>query len=183
MKEKNKKIVIGLLSFVGIILLCFLCYFASVAATDKSGDTYSKNNTNESTENITYRAQEESNNVSEDEKKDFTDINVDKYIELYNSSEKSVVLFSRPTCGYCQIAEPILHNIAYKYDLNIYHVNTDEMNEDDYKKLSDTDQIFEQLGTPMLAVVSEGKILNTVDGLTDTEHYVDFLKENGFINE
>ena len=191
MNEKKKKIVFGILIAIVVVLLCALCYFASSATTNKAGDSYQESNSNtESTSgasdanDMTARAQEESANVSDDEKKDFKDIDIDTYLDLYEGEEKSIVLFSRPTCGYCQIAEPILHNIAYKYNLTINHVNTDEMSSDDSTKLVNSDDYFsDEFGTPLLVVVSNGKIVDVVSGLVDTASYVDFFSDNGFIKK
>lgn len=185
MKEKKKKIVFGIIIAIMIILLCALCYFASSAATSKSGDSYQEAST--SSDNITdmvAMAQEESANISEDEKKDFKEIDVDTYLDLYKGDQKSIVLFSRPTCGYCQIAEPILHHVAYQYDLTIHHVNTDEMSKDDSNNLSKSNDYFSNgFGTPLLVVVSDGKIVDMVSGLVDTSSYVNFFKDNGFVKE
>ena len=40
--------------------------------------------------------------------RDFKIIDVDKYLELYNSDKVSVVVIGRTGCEYCSIAEPIL---------------------------------------------------------------------------
>lgn len=182
MNDKTKKIVTAIAIVVGVILVCALCYFASVSASE--GEKYSDQKSPVTgTMDMTTKAQEESANVAEDEKKDFTDIDVFKYLELFESDEASIVLFSRPTCGYCQIAEPILHHIAYQYDLTLYHVNTDEMDSDDASALAESDDIFNQFGTPLLVAVKDGKVVDRVDGLVDTENYVNFFKTNGFINE
>ena len=191
MNDRNKKIVTGIVVAVGVILVCALCYFASSAVSAKAGDNYSESdNSNSSTtssssaSDMTSRAQEESANVPDDEQKDFNDIDIDEYLDLYDGSEDSIVLFSRPTCGYCQIAEPILHHIAYQYKLTINHVNTDEMSSSDEKKLVESDDYFSDgFGTPLLVVVSNGEIVDMVSGLVDTENYVKFFTKHGFIDE
>lgn len=191
MNDRNKKIVTGIVVAVGVILVCALCYFASSAVSAKAGDNYSESdNSNSSTtssssaSDMTSRAQEESANVPDDEQKDFNDIDIDEYLDLYDGSEDSIVLFSRPTCGYCQIAEPILHHIAYQYKLTINHVNTDEMSSDDETKLVESDDYFSDgFGTPLLVVVSNGEIVDMVSGLVDTENYVKFFTKHGFIDE
>ena len=191
MNDRNKKIVTGIVVAVGVILVCALCYFASSAVSAKAGDNYSESdNSNSSTtssssaSDMTSRAQEESANVPDDEQKDFNDIDIDEYLDLYDGSEDSIVLFSRPTCGYCQIAEPILHHIAYQYKLTINHVNTDEMSSDDETKLVESDEYFSDgFGTPLLVVVSNGEIVDMVSGLVDTDSYVSFFTDNGFIDE
>ena len=191
MNDRNKKIVTWIVVAVGVILVCALCYFASSAVSAKAGDNYSESdNSNSSTtssssaSDMTSRAQEESANVPDDEQKDFNDIDIDEYLDLYDGSEDSIVLFSRPTCGYCQIAEPILHHIAYQYKLTINHVNTDEMSSDDETKLVESDDYFSDgFGTPLLVVVSNGEIVDMVSGLVDTDSYVSFFTDNGFIDE
>ena len=191
MNDRNKKIVTGIVVAVGVILVCALCYFASSAVSAKAGDNYSESdNSNSSTtssssaSDMTSRAQEESANVPDDEQKDFNDIDIDEYLDLYEGSKNSIVLFSRPTCGFCQIAEPILHHIAYQYKLTINHVNTDEMSSSDETKLVESDDYFSDgFGTPLLVVVSNGEIVDMVSGLVDTENYVKFFTKHGFIDE
>lgn len=191
MNDRNKKIVTGIVVAVGVILVCALCYFTSSAVSAKAGDNYSESdNSNSSTtssssaSDMTSRAQEESANVPDDEQKDFNDIDIDEYLDLYDGSEDSIVLFSRPTCGFCQIAEPILHHIAYQYKLTINHVNTDEMSSSDETKLVESDDYFSDgFGTPLLVVVSNGEIVDMVSGLVDTENYVKFFTKHGFIDE
>lgn len=191
MKEKTKKILIGLCITIVILLLCALCYFASSAVSSGTGNTSSTDDTVETSgdsdseaDQLVARAQEESNNVPEDEKKDFEEIDIDQYLDLYNGNEKVVVLFSRPTCGYCQIAEPILHHISYLYDFTIYNVNIDEMDSDDNSKLLESDDFFSNgYGTPLLIAVSDGEIVDMINGLVDTATYVDFFTDNGFIEE
>ena len=190
MNDRNKKIVTGIVVAVGVILVCALCYFASSAVSAKAGDNYSESdNSNSSTtssssaSDMTSRAQEESANVPDDEQKDFNDIDIDEYLDLYDGSEDSIVLFSRPTCGYCQIAEPILHHIAYQYKLTINHDNTDEMSSDETKLVESDDYFSDGFGTPLLVVVSNGEIVDMVSGLVDTDSYVSFFTDNGFIDE
>ena len=186
MDEKKKKIILGIVITVVVVLVCALCYFASSAASTKAGDTYSEgttSNQNTSASDMTTRAQEESANIPEDEQKEFNEIDVDTYLDMYDGDEDSLVLFASPTCGYCQIAEPILKHISYQYDITINYVNTSEIDSDDSEKLIDSNDFFSQLGTPTLLVVSNGKIVNQVAGLVDTDSYVSFFKDTGFIKQ
>lgn len=169
----NKKYygIVGVLIVVVLLIISF------------SVNPNKKTSSSENTKDIITNAQIESESVKEEETKEFTEIRVDDYLSMYNGEETSLILIGRPTCHYCQIAEPILHNIAYKYDININYLNTDNFQDDDSQKLIESDSFFSNgFGTPLLIVVSNGKINDKVDGLTDTKHYVDFLKENGYIN-
>lgn len=183
MKDKNNIVKIVIM-VIGIILVCALCFFASESSSSKNGDNYSQTNNSSagSADQITTEAQEESANVAADEKKDFENISMDNYLEMYKGSENKLVLFSRPTCSYCQIAEPILQNIAYRYDLTIYHLNTDDFSSDDEEKLVTSDDYFNQgFGTPLLVVVSNKEIVDSVSGLTNTKNYEEFFSKHGFI--
>ncbi len=187
--SNTKNILIGVGITVGIILFCLLCFLVSVSASDNN-DKYSESSSTTSSSSdtstgnsVTEIAQEEANNISDDEKKDFNDIDVDEYLDMYDGDEDSIVLLSRPTCGYCQIAEPILHHIAYEYDLTINHINTDEMDGDDQNNLIDSDEFFSDgFGTPLLLIVSNGEIKDMVNGLVTTDSYVEFFTNNGFID-
>ncbi|MBQ9018716.1 MAG: thioredoxin family protein [Bacilli bacterium] len=168
----NKKI----FGIIGIALI-FILLIISASVKNDTKESLSNN-----PQEIIQNAQEESQNVKDSEKKDFISINIDDYLNKYISEEKSLVLIARPTCHYCQIAEPILHNIAYKYDLDINYLNTDEFENGDSQKLIESDSFFENgFGTPLLLVVGNNKINDKVDGLTDTKHYITFLKNNEFI--
>ena len=168
----NKKI----FGIIGIALI-FILLIISASIKNDTKESLSNN-----PQEIIQNAQEESQNVKDSEKKDFISINIDDYLNKYISEEKSLVLIARPTCHYCQIAEPILHNIAYKYDLDINYLNTDEFENGDSQKLIESDSFFENgFGTPLLLVVGNNKINDKVDGLTDTKHYITFLKNNEFI--
>ena len=167
-----KKKIFGI---VGIILLIVLIIICCSIKPDKDNESYAG-------EEIITNATAEALKVKEDEMKEFTSINVDEYLNIYNGEEKTLVLVARPTCQYCQIAEPILHNIAYKYNLNINYLNTDEFQEEDSSKFIGSNSFFSSgFGTPMLLIVSNGKINDIFDGVTDTKHYIEFLKTNSFI--
>lgn len=173
---KNKEILI----VIGVILVALILVFA-LGSGDKSKPKTSTDDTQE-VNSILANAEKESSSVKENETKDFSSISVSDLVDLYGGEESKIVLIARPTCHYCQIAEPILHNIAYKYDLDINYLNTDEFTEEDEKTFEGIDELFSQgIGTPLLLIVGDGKIINTVDGLTDTSHYVSFFKDNGFI--
>jgi len=133
--------------------------------------------------NIEELAIEESNNILDNEKKTLNEVTLSQYLDLYNGTTDSIVLIARPTCYYCQIAEPIIQNVAYKYDLTINYLNTDNLNEEDQASLIKSDDYFESFGTPVILIVGDGKIKNKLEGLTISDYYISFFKETGFIVE
>ena len=172
MKNNYKWIILGV---VVVILLI-------VASTISPNKKETKSKDTEDVEVIISNAEKESAAATEKEQKDLPEINMDTYLEYYNGEENKIVLLARPTCHYCQIAEPIIKKIAKDYNLNIDYLNTDNFSEDDNSKLMHSDEFFnEGYGTPVLLVVGQGKIVDKVDGLTDTNHYIEFFKDTGFI--
>jgi thiol-disulfide isomerase/thioredoxin len=174
MEDKNKKIII-IVGIIIAVLLIIVCCFV--------GDSSTSSTTSADTATIVANAQAESDAISDDEKKDLTEIDIDTYLEYYNGSEQKLILIARPTCSYCQIAEPIIQNIAYKYDFEINYLNTDALDEDGESKLLNSDEFFSDgFGTPLLLVVKDGSIVDKVDGLTDTENYLAFFKTYNYIS-
>ncbi len=177
--KKNDKL-IPIIAVVLIVLLLIACCF--IGGKDSSSGKSSSSTS--SGEDILTIAQKESDAIDDEDRKELEDINIDTYLEFYNGTEKKLVFIGRPTCGYCQIAHPIVEKINKDYDLNIYYLNTDDFVEDDEVTFVNSDEFLNGgYGTPMLFIVSDGKIVDKVDGLSDTSGYIEFLKTNGFIEE
>ena len=120
--------------------------------------------------------------VDDDKRKSPKQISIDDYIDLYNEGEKKIVLLSRPTCGYCQIATPILENIIYETGIEINYINSDELGDDGNAKLVSSSEYFNDgFGTPLLLVIGDGEIKDTVEGLTSKDNYIEFFKKNDFL--
>lgn len=169
--KKNEKIllIVGIILVVGIVII-------SIFITPKEGKEITGS---ENAEQIIANAMAESEAVKEEEKKDFIEIDVATYMNYYQGSEKKLVLVGRPGCQYCQIAEPILKNIAFEQDLEIYYLNTDNFSEDDQTTFVQSDDYFSGgFGTPLLLSVQNGNILDATEGLTDKAHYEQFFEKN-----
>lgn len=184
--KKNDQIVISkskLLKVIGITLGVVAFIGICFAISSSNSEVYNTSSNSDETEEDVYDvAVKDAANVSEEERAEANQIDIDTYIKLYNSSKKSLVLFSRPTCQYCQIATPILENIIYKYDVDINYLNTDELDEDSNATLVTSNEYFEDgYGTPLLLVVGNGEIIDQIEGLTTKDNYIDFFKKYGFM--
>lgn len=192
MKKKKDVITIDkdkLKNGIIIVLILIIVFGASFMAT-KVGDDSSKKDQADTTMNDTTtidtssKAQEESASIKEEEQKELESINVERYLELKEKSNPSIIYIARPTCHYCEIQGPIIKNIAYEKDLTIYYLNTDEMSAEDSSKLIKSDDTFKDgFGTPCTIVVGEDKILGKSEGLTDKETMIEFFKSNKMISE
>lgn len=175
-KQSNNKVMIIITIAIIVLLVIAVIFLGGGSSTKLSDDP----------EEVMANLQRESSLVTEGEKGEFGDqINVDKYLELYNQEDKySVVYVARPTCDYCKLTTPIIQKIIKEYSIYMSYLNTDDFSEDDMANFIKSDELFEEgFGTPMLLIVGDGKILDSIDGATDEEHYIDFLKKYKFIKE
>lgn len=178
MDKKKINIIIGIVACI-VVIGCFVA--TSSIKKDGTGVT-----TGNDAEEMTQSAEKEAAAVKDEERREFAKAeNVDHYLNLYNATDKKrLVLLASPTCGYCQIAAPILENIAYEYDIKIYYLDSSAFSGDDQTKFISSNEAFASgFGTPMLLLVSEGKIHDSVDGLVDRAGYIEFFKKHGYINE
>ncbi len=175
----QKKLVTGIAIVVLVVSLILLCIFGSDSVSTK----YQKSSTNSeesSTDgnSVLEQATKESEEIKEDERTAPKLISVDDYLELYKSDEVSLVLISKESCGYCQIAVPIIENIIYTDGVKINHVDVGDMSDDDTAKLIGSDDYFsEGYGTPLILVVGENSIKDKIEGLTTKEGYKEFFKK------
>ena len=173
----NKKMIIGIVAIVCLLTISFF-----ISPKDETAKK-ENNSLSDDANVILTNAQKESESVKETEKKEFVSINVNDYLNYFNSPDQKLVLIGRPTCQYCEIAEPILHNIAFEYNIDIHYLNIDDFSEEDTTNFYHSDESFsEGFGTPTLLSVGNGGIQDKVDGLTDKAHYIEFLKLNKYIN-
>ena len=172
--KKNGNIVIAI-----VIVVVFLIALSFLVGTKENDPNALSSNP----EVIMANAEKESKEVKEEEKKAFNYINIDQYLELLAGDEKSIILLARPGCEYCQIAEPIIQNVMYQYNLEINYLNTDDFDSDALGKFIDSDEYWsEGFGTPMLYLVQKNGIIDVVDGVTDRGHYKEFFINNGYVS-
>ena len=177
--NKNKKtgIILGILAVV-VILVCFLT--TNVDGTGKKESIKGAT----TAEEIMQNAQNEADSVLDDERVSLNSISVDEYLNIYSGDSNALIFVGSDSCPYCAIAKPIIENLAYKYDLDIYFLNSGNFADDDESKFIKSNEYFSSgFGIPMLLYVGNNELINMVDGLTDTEHYVDFLSVNEIISE
>lgn len=176
MKDKSN-IILGIVAVV-VVVLCFF-------ATSGISNPEKEKSTDELTvQEIIELAQRESAAVKDDERKEFEEIDMDEYLDIYEDEDMSIVFLGSSSCGYCKVAQPIVENVAYEYDLDIYYLNSGEFSENDKEDFISSNELFsEGYGTPMILIVSDGEIITYLDGLTYHDDYVKFFRDNGFIKE
>ena len=171
--KKIYKILFIILIFVGLVV-------ASIFASSKDdADTA----VNSDDINVIYQnAQKESTNILDEEKKEFVTISVNDYLELYKDLNFSIVLVSREGCPYCEIVKPILQKVSKDYHLDIYNLITSTFTEEDKNNFLNSDIFFlNNFVTPLLMIVGDNELKDTIEGVYDYNHYVSFFIDNGVI--
>ena len=92
----------------------------------------------------------------------YFDLYLNYFYDILNILEK-ILLFPHPN-----------HEINY--------LNTDDFTEEDNNNLMASDEFFSSgYGTPILLYIKNNSIIDKVDGLTNSDGYIEFLRTNGFI--
>ncbi len=181
----QKRLVIGIIICILIVVFCLVCFFGSNSFSskyEKSNKTEESSDSSGGNEDILAQATKESGEVSDDERTAPNDISVDDYLELYQSDELSLVLLSKESCSYCKLAIPIIENIIYENNVDINRVDVGDLSSDDTSKLIGSDEYFSQgYGTPLLMVVGNNSIKDKIEGLTTKDEYKEFFKKYGFM--
>ena len=171
-----------ILAIIGGVIFVALVVISVVVSPKDNGSSNTSTNMSEDASVIMNNAQTESAAVKDEEKGEFAQIDVDTYLAYLAGADAKLIMVARPTCSYCQIAEPIVQKIIHDYNVEISYLNTDNFEGDDQVNFINSAETFKEgFGTPMLLLVKDGGIVDTIDGLTDTAHYVDFLKKYEFI--
>ena len=173
--ENKKNLFIG----IGIVILVVGLFIATMfvgGENDNASDGQFDANV------IIANAQKESEAITESQMKELEKINITQYLDYYNDTELHIVFIARPTCPYCEITEPIIRKIAKDYNLNISYLNTDEFTDEDKTTFVKHNEAFnEGYGTPLTLLVSNGQINGALEGLTDTDHFLEFFKAYNLI--
>ena len=109
----------------------------------------------------------------------FTEITYSEYEEKMNAKEPFLVVIVRDGCGYCEMYEPIVEEVANEYRLPIYYIN---MNNDEYTALGTSNSYFKKnqgkWGTPTTLFMYGNSVIDSIPGYVDKDEFVKFVKEN-----
>lgn len=140
-------------------------------------------------ESETYISSQEASNGSNsgtDEYQNLTFINYDKYKEIYDSKEKSIIVLGQTGCGACTAFKPVINEIAKEYNITIYFVNlTDWTKRETYDLMSSLSYFKEResFGTPLTLILQNGDNIDVQEGHNSKDTTLEFFKKHGFIKE
>ena len=118
---------------------------------------------------------------------ELSEIGMSEFTTLLNGEEASIIYLARPGCTYCQRQEPIVKELISEYNLVFHYLNTDNLTSDEMQSIFSIDEeLFgengEEFGTPTTLIVKEGKIVDSLIGLTQKESFEEFLHNNELID-
>lgn len=166
-ESKNNELVCKILKVFGIILVVAIVIGVAIGVSNiKKDDTNSDNNVE----------------TTELEKAGFNEVTLSEYLDLVKSSEKSIILVARPTCGYCQKFTPILKQAMEDMNLTINYIDTDKFSEDDWTPFTESLDYLksEQWGTPLTLIVQNGEAIAENNGYVELDTIKEFFTNNGF---
>jgi len=105
-----------------------------------------------------------------------------EFKEKFDGETNTLVYIGRPTCGYCNLLDYNIKDMKEKYNFDYLYINIDEVNEFVTSKILG-DMGLSSIGTPYLAVVSNGKIVNSQNGYAEYNILFDFLQKNEIISK
>lgn len=115
----------------------------------------------------------------------FNEITYSNYLEKIDSNEPFLVVIVKDGCGYCEMYEPILKEVADEYNLPINYINLTNLSEEDYNDLAQSNAYLKknQWGTPTTLFMLGDSVIDSIGGYVDKDKFVDFVKENFVVNE
>lgn len=124
---------------------------------------------------------QENDAISDDAKLDLNYIDYDKYDELLNGSTRSIIVVGGSLCDTCNQSIIVLNGIVNEYDLEINYINYSKLTTDEQKEFVDSLDIFEDATVPIMLIVQDGKLVDSIEDTSDESDYVEFLEENEVI--
>lgn len=112
----------------------------------------------------------------------FTEITYTEYEEKMNTEAPFLVAIVRDGCGYCEMYEPILEEVANEYKLPIYYINMSNLSSEEYTALGTSNSFFRKnqgnWGTPTTLFMYGDYVVDTITQYVDKDTLVSFVKEN-----
>lgn len=177
--DKNKKVSI-ILGVVATIVVLISFFTANVEGNGSNSSIKGAM----SADQIMSNAQSEAAAVIDSERADLISIGVDEYLQFYSDDSKKLIFVGSGSCPYCAIAKPIIEHLAYEYDIDIYFLDTGNFSGNDESDFVNSNDYFSSgFGIPMLLYVGNNELVDIVDGLVDTAHYMEFLTINKIVTE
>ena len=113
-------------------------------------------------------------------KKQLIELTYTELVNKINNKDSFVLCISRTTCSHCYDYKPKLNEVAKEYKINIFYIDVDKYNEEDFSNLISFDG-----STPTTIFIKNGAektTSNRINGDVSKSKIISKLKSNDFIN-
>lgn len=112
--------------------------------------------------------------------KGFNEISYSDYLEKIDSEEPFLVAIVKDGCGYCEMYEPILKEVAEEYSMPINYINLTHLTEEEYNDLANSNSYLKknQWGTPTTLFMYGTTVVDSIGGYVEKDALVKFVEEN-----
>ena len=114
----------------------------------------------------------------------FNEIGYSDYLNKIESNEPFLVVIVKDGCGYCEMYEPILEEVAGEYNLPINYINLTNISEDEYSDLTKSNSYLKknQWGTPTTLFMVGDTVVDSIGGYVDKDKFLEFVNDNFVVN-
>lgn len=114
----------------------------------------------------------------------FNEIGYSDYLNKIESNEPFLVVIVKDGCGYCEMYEPILEEVAGEYNLPINYINLTNISEDEYSDLAKSNSYLKknQWGTPTTLFMVGDTVVDSIGGYVDKDKFLEFVNDNFVVN-
>lgn len=114
-------------------------------------------------------------------KNHIVEIDLDGFKEKMANKETFALYIGNENCVHCEAYKPILESVLNEYNITIYHLDNNKLNEEEYSEFKSYIGIS---GTPTIVFITDGEeetTLNRIVGEVSKETTVERFKTNGYI--
>ena len=107
-------------------------------------------------------------------------ISYTEYEELMNSNKPFLMVIIQDGCGYCEMYEPVVEEVANELGISVNYLNLTNLSSEESNKLSKSNSYLKksQWGTPTTLFMVGDKVIDSIGQYVDKDTFVSFVKEN-----
>lgn len=107
-------------------------------------------------------------------------ISYTEYEELMNSNKPFLMVIIQDGCGYCQMYEPVVEEVANELGIPVNYLNLTNLSSEESTKLSKSNSYLKknQWGTPTTLFMVGDKVIDSIGQYVEKDAFVSFVKEN-----
>lgn len=107
-------------------------------------------------------------------------ISYTEYEELMNSNKPFLMVIIQDGCGYCEMYEPVVEEVANELGIPVNYLNLTNLSSEESSKLSKSNSYLKknQWGTPTTLFMVGDKVIDSIGQYVEKDDFVSFVKEN-----